>query len=312
MSEKHGYEKVPVSEVREELMSLWEAGMGMGRDEWEEWIGEQTKSVLVKKLLEIKSELSDKEVFDTAESVSDEPLTGVFPNVNAPPARPAFGSIEWSDYCKSLLTRDELDRGAPKCDGVRRLVQDLIGPIITSAIIRDVAPSPDNGGVATVVVGVNVRVKNEEHPAFPCDIYVEDVANCGRYNTLDPYHKHQSATAATRAEGRALRKLLGLKAITAEELQGSDVDDSEFENTWTPETPITEEQINMIDMLCEQLEMSVLDFINSGDKEYTNIYEVPHSTAQKMAQCLNQIRQGKKPRPEVGTYESDWKSKLRT
>lgn len=179
---------------------------------------------------------------------------------------------EWTDYVLSLLWETEivskkngekLDR-YPKADGLRRVFELLIGPILE--VRREIVQAPlynresDSGlTVATVKVHIHYLDNNGQHRIF------EEVADCYEGNTTDPYFRHPSGTASTMAEGRALRKILHLKALTIEEMRaekndGGQVDDVE---------PIKENQKNVIKMLCVKLDTNVDEIVKTvfGDKK---------------------------------------------
>ena len=48
----------------------------------------------------------------------------------------------------------------------------------------------------------------------------EDAADVNKYNTQEPYHMHATATATTRAEARALRKILRLRKVRLSMIMG--------------------------------------------------------------------------------------------
>lgn len=330
MSEKHGYEDVSVSDVRELLSSKYlnmeysyEDGMCVLIDE--SFIKNNSKGVLapiLADLVKAEKEAAMKEDapdVDALEMLSDEieNESDMFIDVgdddyldlsDVAPVRPAFNSGAWSDWVKGQFHDNELDDGNPNCDGLRRLVQELVGPIVSKTIPRNETPTMENGKVATVVVGVRVIVTNEHHPLYHPDkfmeVYVEEVADCGAYNTADPYCKHQSATATTTAESRAYRKILNLrKVMTAEEanINGG-------ENDWQPEEVIKESQILAIDILCRRWDINVLEFISSGKEKYESIYDVPYDKAQQMVQHLNSIQTDNAKKPSnVGSYNPSWK-----
>lgn len=245
--------------------------------------------------------MSENEILENVE----EDVDGMSPIIGE---IPTYGSEKWNEYVMSQFNDNELIGGAPTCDGCRRVVEKLIGPIISTQIVNNTAPCLANAGTATVSVNITVVITNENHPAFNiCGrIVVEDIADVNRDNTDAPYNLHQSATAATRAEGRALRKLLRLtNVITAEEKS----EKTESDIDWVPDDPITNDQINVIDMMCGsgRLNIDVMGFINSGRKVYANIGEVGKSTAQKMIQELNAIQRKVKPRPSgLDIYKVNW------
>lgn len=134
---------------------------------------------------------------------------------------PEYGSPEWSDYVLTLFKPTELFNGSPNCYGLRRVAQLLLGDIINS---KPISVIPNNGG-STVMFEVQFLWKREI--CVPVDLtnpapYIYktfgDVADCSPENTPRPYSLHPSATAASRAEARCLRKALLLNVLSAEEL----------------------------------------------------------------------------------------------
>ena len=319
MMTKHGYEDVSVKDIRKELMSL-------GVDD--EGVLSQSKKPLVELLVKTKKEgwvaqetndysLPDEEddiLFDTDE----EPLDNILDAVDTKSleesesqglSRPNFNSEKWSEWVISQFTDDELENGAPTCDGLRRVAEDVLGPIEKVEIIKNDTPNVNNKGNATVVVGVTISpVILEGHPRHGSYIYVEDLADANKLNTPEEIFKHPSATAGTRAESRVYRKMLRLrKVLTAEELASNE---STLEEEWSPSTPITEQQITVIDMLCKRTNMNVSDFINCGDSKYVCVEQVSEQSAQKMLQYLNRIQRKDADRPDdVGEYDENWKVK---
>ena len=123
--------------------------------------------------------------------------------------RPSIVSPEWNDYVMSLFENNELIEGRPVAAGLRRVAEMVIGNIISSGPIQVFPPSDDKGiGRATVVW----RVEFSNGASF------SDVADCWEGNTDDTFCVYAVATAATRAEGRALRKALRLRTVAAEEV----------------------------------------------------------------------------------------------
>tara|TARA_Y100000592_G_C5481991_1_gene326202 strand:+ start:13126 stop:14079 length:954 start_codon:yes stop_codon:yes gene_type:complete len=304
MMTKNGYEKVSVEDIREELRSL-----GVTDEE----VLSQTKKPLVELLLKEKQGESDEiddalsfddESEDILDAVDTDALVG-----DSSFIQPAFNTEKWSEWVMSQFADDELENGAPTCDGLRRVTENILGPIEKVEIIKNDTPSTSNKGNATVVVGVTIsQVLLEGHPRHGSYIYVEDLADANRLNTPEEIFKHPSATAGTRAESRVYRKMLRLrKVLTAEELASNE---STLEEEWSPSTPITEQQITVIEMLCKRTDMNVIQFINCGDSKYVCIEQVSEQSAQKMLQHLNRIQRKDASRPDgIDAYDENWKVK---
>lgn len=179
---------------------------------------------------------------------------------------------EWTDYVLSLLWEteivnkkngDKFDR-YPKADGLRRVFELLIGPILE--VSREIVQAPiynreSDSGLTVATVKVHIRyLDNMGTPKI-----FEEVADCYEGNTIDPYYRHPSGTASTMAEGRALRKILHLKALTIEEMRAEKVDGGQIDDV----EPIKENQKNVIKMLCVKLDTNVDEIVKTvfGDKK---------------------------------------------
>ena len=304
MMTKHGYEDVSVKDIRTGLFSLGVT---------DEDVLSQSKKPLVKLLLEMKDKanqgteediLFETDEEDALSAIDTDALSGESGMV-----QPAFNSEKWSEWVISQFADDELENGAPTCDGLRRVAEDVIGPIAKVEVIKNDTPNVSNKGNATVVVGVTIEpVMLEGHPRHGSYIYVEDLADANRLNTPEEIFKHPSATAGTRAESRVYRKMLRLrKVLTAEELASNE---SDLDEGWSPSTPITDQQITVIEMLCKRTNMNVLDFINCGDSKYVCVEQISEQSAQKMLQYLNRIQRKDADRPDdIGDYDDNWKVK---
>jgi hypothetical protein len=247
------------------------------------------------------------DVFENTEE-ENEPTTEEQP-LPVPEVVPGYGTEGWEDYVIRQFREHELDNGNPKCVGCRRVIQKIIGPIISSGIVNYTAPSDANNGTGTVVFEASILVENDTHPAFEKTelLYTSDIADVNQLNTDPPFHKHQCATAASRAEGRIYRKILLLSTITAEEASEAVKNSDE----WNPDTNIDEGQISVIELMCrpDRCDLNLLEFINCGTNKYANIHAVPRHVAGKMIQELNKVQQGEHPRPSsVGRFDPEWRS----
>lgn len=304
---KHGYEDVSVKDIREELVSL-----GVEDEE----LLSQSKRPLVELLLKAKEYRKQEDdgalTFDSEEGVDEDILSVVDTKALAESSdfvRPTFNSEKWSEWVVSQFSDDELENGAPTCDGLRRVAENVLGPIEKVEVIKNDTPNINNKGNATVVVGVTINpIILEGHPRCGKYVYVEDLADANRLNTPEEIFKHPSATAGTRAESRVYRKMLRLrKVLAAEELASNE---SNLEESWSPSTPIKDQQITVIEMLCKRTNMSVYDFINCGDSQYVCVEQISEQSAQKMLQYLNRIQRKDAERPDgVAEYDENWKVK---
>ena len=226
---------------------------------------------------------------------------------------PAYGSRGWNDYVMSKFESHELIDGNPICAGLRRVVDDVLGSIVSSRPTQ-VWPSTDvNGpGRATVVFEVVINwMDSGELRTFA------EVADVWHGNTDDLFCAHPVATASTRAEGRALRKALKVKCLAAEELAKKDIVsivrqsvnvDQGIDGEWNEEDAISVPQINFIDAKCKQLDINVTNFINAGSDTYDSINEVSKQTASKILSTLNEYQTKSKNMPDkILGYDSNWR-----
>lgn len=214
----------------------------------------------------------------------------------------------WTDYVLSLLREKEIYNGYPKCSGLRRLVQILIGPI-TSKQIRYHPSNIDNN--TTISVLVTCRVDNQKHPAKNTSIIEESIADANPDNNKDyPYSTHMSPIAERRAESRVYRNLLNLDVVSAEEMAGTQIEGQNFSMN-DIDNNITQIQIMALDLIGKRNNINIMDYINAGkEKGYKSIDEVPRDVAVKMIEVMNKISAGEIEKPEsIGDYDSTWMSK---
>jgi hypothetical protein len=312
---KHGFEDVDINAIRNELREL-----GVVDEE----VLKQSKLPLVALLLEKRTEAKEDDDEDELHIELPDNLNDIIEEdekntaleeteeqvtiEDIPEVRPDFGTPRWHDYVMSQFVDEELDGDSPKCDGLRRVTQELLGPIVGAVVPRNTPPEKSNQGTATVVVGLTIRIlKDETHPAFNEQIYMEDIADCNVMNTPEPYNQHQSNSAHTKAEARILRKVLGLRrVISAEENGRKDVD---IDEAWNPSEPISDEQINVIDLLGKRIDVDIMSYVNSGSMNYRAIEEVSRSKATTMIAHLNSIVRGKSDKPSgSGKYNPNWRN----
>ena len=223
---------------------------------------------------------------------------------------PSVTSIEWNDYVLSLFEENEMIEGRPIAAGLRRVSELVLGKIIESGPVQVFPPKDDNGiGRATVVW----KVEFDDGTMF------SDVADCWEGNTDDTYCAYAVATAATRAEGRALRKALRLRTVTAEEVtkkntasivrgisqtKGMNSSQGEYEDS----SRMTDNQANFIDVKCKQLNVD-------GSKFFKEVFKISTSRKITKHQASNAIEKlndfqrvsGDIPESILG-YNEDWRN----
>jgi len=302
---KTGYEQVSIEEIRQRL-----------REEYgvvdEEFL-KSTKTKLVEWLLQAErdagKEPAEEEIDNLLNAAEEDSTQDAMQPHSEEDAEPGYGSEGWHDFVMRQFRDDELVDDAPTCDGCRRVVESVLGPISNTDINHIDGPSRDNNGTATVAVKVTVLVLNESHPLVNNFISCEEAADVNKDNCDFPYHKHAVATCASRAEGRALRKLLRLRNVIVAEEVSKKAEEEDADCEWEVDEPISDSQVSVIDMLCSRLDLNVIDFINAGRRTYDQIESVTNTTAQRMIRELNKIQRKQKPAPEtVGSYNPAWRS----
>ena len=219
---------------------------------------------------------------------------------------------EWTDYVLSELTEDEKikDKNNPKkeyptTDGLRRLVEKLVGVIVKSNTEICQTPSPQNERRATVVVHIGIL------PAYiPYDDLLEYSGAADVYvgNSANPFCNHPIATAETKSEGRAYKKALKIKVSTYEEMNGPGLDDIVFANNTPTEGLIKQDQINFIDMLCKRLNIDVQK-ITQSIYDYDKLTKLPYEDACTLLALLQEYQGDKTQVPEeIAGYKGDWQN----
>lgn len=303
---KTGYEQTTIDEIRRILRE--EHGVK------DEELLSNTKTVLVQHLLTLqKTDAEDDQaveaVFDAVEEDAADTAMQPYTAEEAEAAMPAYASEGWQEYVMQQFKDEELDNDAPKCDGCRRVCNLVLGNIIDQSLPTSHPPTVANNGTATVSVKIQVAIHNESHPLKGQIVSIEEIADVNKDNCDHPYYKHASATAATRAEGRALRKLLCLNGVITAEEASERAETTDSDCDWTVDEPISDSQISVLNMLCQRMDLNVMDFINSGRRSYDEIEMVNKSTGQRMIQELNKLQRQTKERPQnVGTYVANWRT----
>jgi hypothetical protein len=212
----------------------------------------------------------------------------------------------WTEYVMKQFEEHEFYDGYPVVDGLRRVAAKLLGPIISSKSKTVQAPTATNGLHATVEWElVFLWMRDDElgpHQRTFCD--VSDVSNL---NTESPFCLHAAACAATKAEGRALRKALMLSRVhTAEEMM--DVP----EDTGESGRKIMDSQLTFINMKCHDLDIDAMKMFAASMKKngYKTIRDIPYQKAVEAFHWLNQCQIGTKKIPdEIRGYDPDWRKK---
>lgn len=211
------------------------------------------------------------------------------------------GHPEWTQYVLEQFAEDELfevnGTKYPSVAGLRRVAEILLGDITFSGAVDVKTTHPTEFsplGCCSVLYEIRFLWKL----GMPDYIDLTDslvtktfrgLAGASQTNTDNEYAIYPEAIAEVRAEGRALRKALGLKNVVArEEITTKKIEDIIPSKTsdWNPEEPIGNNQKATILAKCGQHGIDVMKFINSGTKQYDSIDSVSKETAAKMIKEL--------------------------
>lgn len=198
--------------------------------------------------------------------------------IPSPDTIPNYLLPTWTDEVMLLFANDELIDGNPTVAGLRRVAEIVIGPIISSRPTQVFPVNGDGPGRATV----SYTVTFHDHSSPMGVLEFGDVADVWIGNSDPLFVGFAVAAAATRAEGRALRKALKLKKVAAEELTKVDV----VKAISVPvEGNITPDQINFIDTKCRKLNVNVLKFAEKHGQT-GSIYAI---TKEKATQLIKEL-----------------------
>lgn len=209
---------------------------------------------------------------------------------------PSYLSEEWSDFVMTKFSDKELMDGCPTVVGLRRVAELLLGPVVVSECEHvqshfgsDSLGRPDSHAVIKYTVAFDWNNTGQLRT-------YSGLAEVNRTNTDDLFLGFPVATAESRAEGRAYKKALKIRGLTADEIpKDKDVKsqiesifgkDGEIDNS---KQSITVMQYNIIKKNCKDCGIDVLKFINSNKKygPYSDLSDVDKDVAAKMVAKLN-------------------------
>ena len=220
---------------------------------------------------------------------------------------PSMLSPEWHDYAMTLFEENELVNGHPLVAGLRRVCEIVLGPMTFSGPTW-VKPTDrdDHHGRATVIFTIE----------FANGLKCSEVADSWEGNTDDMFCAFAVAIASTRAEARALRKVLKIKGVAAEELTKKDTakivrDLSKQNNSsggeYEDSGRMSDAQYNFIDVKCKQLN------VNGGklfkDKfQVDNNRKISKKVASDIIDVLNDYQRDRSGIPsELKGYNPEWR-----
>ena len=247
---------------------------------------------------------AEKEYDEMAEELSelvdtlDIDTAGEYPDAPAH-SGPADSDPEWSEYLLDQLSDHELINGAPTVDGLRRITEKCFGEIIESRSTIIEPPRSDNGLRCTICHTLVISKYRGMRT-----IRVDGCVDVLHSKTPYPFKDHLVATADTRAEGKALRRALKIRVITAEELQS----ESE-EEVLVSDEGINDQQILAINQLCKRLDVNVESLVKTKSQSAEKINDMNSLEARLVISQLSEFQ--RKPATieehKVAGYDENWK-----
>ena len=204
---------------------------------------------------------------------------------------------EWSEYVLDNLHDTELREGNPTVDGLRRVTEKIYGEILESR--SDVLELPSAAG-RRCTMKHTIKIRKYETDAIVTVDGCVDV----RYDKVPfPFNDHLVATADTRAEGKALRRALKLRVITAEEMNNSAEDD-----VMASEEDITDQQILAINQMCKRLNVDLVSFVKEVCSGVNSIKSVSNLQGRMLLSSLSEYqRKPESIKDELIGYDSNWR-----
>jgi len=203
---------------------------------------------------------------------------------------------EWSEHVLDQLHDSELKEGNPTVDGLRRVTERIYGEILEST--SDVLELPTESKRCTIKHTVKIR-KYSTDSVITVDGCVDVLYDKIPY----PFNDHLVATADTRAEGKALRRALKLRLITAEELQNTEEDD-----VMSSDEEVTDQQILAINQMCKRLNINLVKIVNMKHPNSESIREVNNLEGRLLLSTLSGYQRNMSSiEEELVGYDSNWR-----
>ena len=214
------------------------------------------------------------------------------------PRRPHEYDPGWSEYILDNMSDNELIQGAPTVDGLRRATEKCFGEILQSKSEIVEVPTRQNNK-CTIKHSLTIR-KYSTDSIIEVDGCVDVLYDRIPY----PFNTHLVATADTRAEGKALRRALKIRVVTAEELQNQDEDE-----VMASEEGMNDQQILALNQMCKRLDISVTNFVKAQYNKVKVINDVSNMEARVLiAQLSGFQRKPKSIDKKIKGYDDNWKS----
>ena len=212
--------------------------------------------------------------------------------------RPQEYEPEWSEYLLDQLSDSELINGAPSVDGLRRITEKCFGEILESKSNIIETPTSQNNQRCTICHTLTISKYRSAQT-----ISVDGCVDVLYHKTPYPFKDHLIATADTRAEGKALRRALKIRVVTAEELQNEDEQEA-----LSSDELVNDQQILALNQLCKRLDVSVVSFV-TGEYKVKQINKLRNLEGRLLIGKLSEFQRTPQdiPKTYIG-YDENWKA----
>jgi hypothetical protein len=243
----------------------------------------------------------------TKRPVEDAPildgLVAAGPADNAPPSGEAAEAVPdvqapaWTPFLLGQLGDDELYEGRPTWEGLRRLTELHLGRVVEAVTVIAESPSKTNGFVAACVHNLTIQTFGGDLCRY------SGAADCSALNCLAPYSNYPTATAESRAKGRAYKSALQLRNVYTSD----EIGDIGFAQPGQ-DGKIDKTQEQVIDLLCCRCDIDGRKLIALSEQKYRSVRDMSYDAAQKCVKMLNEIFAKKREVPAgVSGYDPSWR-----
>ena len=208
---------------------------------------------------------------------------------------PRDRDLGWTQYVLDQLSLEELYNGFPTVDGLRRVTEEIFGNVTSS--LTTLLEVPDKDCTKCTASHKLVVQKYNGH-----EIIVNAVVDVIKSNTPKPFDKFIVATADSRAEGKAYRRLLKLKILSAEEMNNVIEEDTH--------TLVDPQVITAMANLCKKQDLNLLQIVKQFGGEYKSIDQMPKQVAMKICKIISNNQNDKKElsAKKFHGFDSNWKN----
>jgi hypothetical protein len=186
---------------------------------------------------------------------------------------------EWATFVMGQFADDELEGENPKVDGLRRVAEKLIGPILEEGCDLISPPTIENQGRACVKAWVLFKT-TQGRKRF------EGLADVYEGNCAEEYARFPTSVAESRARGRCFRAALKLRrVVAAEEMSGP----TQMTGAQGCDT-INKGQVSVIQIMADRLRVSLPALLNHLEIGKTDLSTLTGTEALLVVKNLNSLQ----------------------